>query len=825
MNNNTGYQDSADFTRTNNINGIETEHKTYNDSGSISWNVGEYTPTGDSEVGAQIYMPDHIDENTQIVVYYKGMDDDYSSRNCVSLNELNCNNNTILIFPRGSYYYSGKEAANTLNSLSDIIPGDWDNITVAGVSAGGGSAFALARNYSVAEDGTYKYHISTLSLGDSYHPERSMYYIPNSDDDYLAMINKGMKLVGVTSDGDNGNPDAVRVFKHWASLGGETFYIDYAVSHDGKCKTPYYNNYLNWILGKGDLTDDFKEKLNHFYIFVEDPETGEWKKKDLSYEEATKYFDDMVKTPMFELSDIDQLYNRLKDDNALYNLNIRLSQERINKMLSEFLSTDAGFLVDKIQALTSKINGTKIKDIKATTDYASTTNSPKMQDVKIMEYIAKTSELLAKTLECVEFAMHAQLEIEATENEVDKDAADLSPSGSVTAAALAGAIAGLGAAADALGYTGTKKQEYIDAETAKLYEKYYGNEANKEAENKGLSGEEKDKFVDDYINDRIKEFEKNKDKYDVDVETDVNETDLKGNEVKAKEEKADMENMSSVVNKDKNDNTSNKSNASSTVNKNAKFDDEKKPGVDDKGNSNVKPGDSKEKTELNNNSKDKRENSNSSTNQNNNNSNKSNASSTVNKDRTGDGTNTSKGNSEPTGTNNGNSQNNSWNSNGTGNVSNSNNNAGSNGSGSGSSYGNGGYSPSTPSTPSTPSNNDVISSGALTPSNDTVEFPEYSSVVSDNNTDVYSSLDSSYKIIVNHDNNAVTSVEHYFDFGNSDKALSSLGKITQGYTGNMIESIKCEGQYVKVIFKDSYYNTSSYNDFISKFDGFNKITK
>ena len=825
MSNNTGYQDSADFTRTNNINGIETEHKTYNDSGSISWNVGKYTPTGDSEVGAQIYMPDHIDENTQIVVYYMGMDNDYSSRNCVSLNELNCNNNTILIFPGGSYHHSGKEAANTLNSLSDIIPGDWDNVTVAGVSAGGGSAFALARNYSVAEDGTYKYHISTLSLGDSYHPERDMYGIPNSDDDYLAMINKDMKLVGVTSDGTHGNPDAVRVFRHWASLGGETFYIDYAVNHDSKCITPYYNNYLNWILGKGDLTEEFKDMLNHFYIFVEDPETGEWKQKDLSYEEATKYFDDMSKTPMFELSYIDQLYNKLKDDNASYNLNIKSSQERINKMLSEFLSTDAGFLADKIQAITSKINGTKIKDIEVTTDYASTTNSPKMQDVKIMEYIAKASELLAKTLECVEFAMHAQLEIEATENEVDKDAADLAPSGGVTDAALAGAIAGLDSIADALGYTGTKKQEYIDAETAKLYEKYYGADANKEAESKGLTGEEKDKFVDDYIKERIKEFEKNKDKYDVDVETEVSETDLKGNEVKVKEEKADMENMSSVVNKDKNDNSSNKSNVSSTVNKNIKIDDAKKPGTDNKSNSDTKPSDSKEETKLNShNNKDRGENSNSSTNQNNN-SNKSNASSTVSTDRTDNGISNDSNKTAETNTNSGNNQNNSWNSNGTGNVSNSNNNAVSNGSGSGSSYGNGGYSPSTPSTPSTPSNNDVISSGTLTSSNDAVEFPEYSSVVSDSNTDVYSSLDSSYKIIINHDNNSVTSVEHYFDFGNPDKALSSLGKITQGYTGDMIENIKCEGQYVKVIFKDSYFNTSSYNDFISKFDGFNKITK
>ena len=183
--------------------------------------------------------------------------------NSVSFNELNCNNNTILIFPGGPYHRSGKEAANTLNSLSDIIPGDWDNVTVAGVSAGGGSAFSLARNYSVAEDGTYKYHISTLSLGDSYHPERDTYGIPNSDDDYLAMINKDMKLVGVTSDGSHGNPDAVRVFRHWASLGGETFYIEFAADHNPKCAKPYENNYLHWILGKGELTEEFKDMLHH----------------------------------------------------------------------------------------------------------------------------------------------------------------------------------------------------------------------------------------------------------------------------------------------------------------------------------------------------------------------------------------------------------------------------------------------------------------------------------------------------------------------------------------------------------------------------------
>ena len=253
---------------------------------------------------------------------------------------------------------------------------------------------------------------------------------------------------------------------------------------------------------------------------------------------------------------------------------------------------------------------------------------------------------------------------------------------------------------------------------------------------------------------------------------------------------------------------------SSTVNKNIKYDDAKKPS-EEKGNSDVKASDAKENTKLNNgNNKDRRDNS---TNQSNNDSNKSNVSSTVNADKTEAGPKDSKDDNKTADTNN--NQNNSGNTGGTGNVSNSNSNTGSNTSSGGSSSGNSGYSPSAPSNP------DIIDSGTLTPSNDTVEFPEYSSVVSNNNTDVYSSLDSSYKIIINHDNNSVTSVEHYFDFGNPDKALSSLGKITQGYTGDMIKNIKCEGQYVKVIFKDSYFNTFSYNDFISKFDGFNKITK
>ncbi len=565
-NTNTAYQSSVDFTDTNNsVNGITTNEKVYNNG--VSWNVGNYSPTGDGEVNAQIYMPDHIDENTQIVVYYKGMDQDYSSKNCVSANDLYSDSNTILIFPGGSYYSSGEQAANTLNSLSEIIPGDWDNVTVAGVSAGGGSAFSLARNYSVAEDGTYNYHISTLSLGDSYHPERDMYCIPNSDEDYLAMIDKGITLVGVTSDGDNGNPDAVRVFRRWASLGGNSFYIDYAVSHDGKCITPYYNNYLNWILGKGDLTDEFIEQLNHFYVFEEDPETGEWVKKEISYEEATKHLESMARNPIFELSEVEDLYSRLKDDNALYNSNIKRSIGNINSMLTEFLATDAGFLGNHINAIISKVNNTKIRELTSSTSYSSTTNSPLMQDVKIMEYTAKTSELLSKVLNCVEYAMHAQLEIEATENDIKDDAADLDVSGSTTDAVLAGSIAGLDAAADALGYTGTKKQEYIESETAKLYEKYFSEEAQKEAENKGLSGEEKDKFVDEYINDRIKEFENNKDNYNVDVETNVSETNLNGEVVNGNKANTNTtSNNANNVNYTNYNANYNASNANSTVN-------------------------------------------------------------------------------------------------------------------------------------------------------------------------------------------------------------------------------------------------------------------
>ena len=528
----TTYQSSVDFASTDSVNGIPVIDKVYEDG--ITWNQGDYSPTKDGEVSAQIYMPDHIDQNTQIVVYYDGQDASHDSLHCVSDNSLYNNDNTILIFLGGSEYYSGKEAANTLNSLSERIPGNWDNVTVAGVSAGGGSAFALAENYSIAGERTYNYHISTLSLGDSYHPQRTGEYgISNSDEDYLAMIDKGITLVGVTSDGSvtDGNPDAVMVFSHWASLGGKNFYIELGLDHNGKCITPYNNNYLNWILGKGDLTDGLIDQISGFYVFVEDPETGEWVKKEISYKEATRYFVYMSKTSVFDLSDEKELFDELQKDNALYYSKISRSLESINSMLTEFLTTDAGFLANYINAIISKVNNTKIKELNVSTNYASTTSSPLLQDVKIMEYITKTNGILSDVLNCVEYAMHAQLEIEATENDIKEAAADLNTSGSTTDAVLAGSIAGLDAIADSLGYTGTKKQEYIESETAKLYEKHFGEEAQKEAENKGLSGEEKDKFIENYMNDRIEAFENNKDSYNVDVETTVTETNLDGDTV------------------------------------------------------------------------------------------------------------------------------------------------------------------------------------------------------------------------------------------------------------------------------------------------------
>ena len=751
------------------------------------------TSTTDSNSNMfEIYLPAKIDENTKSYTYYnpcgitsRGASGSYVIDNAIT-NAIDENNDAI-------FCMTSSDDKNELGLRTiEAIYGEnnFNSHTCIGWSEGGGTVYTRTldkiRNNPDLEPQTMVFLDLQWNGGQ----------LDTSEENLNLMKENGTVIMAFES--VETLPDQYKTSQHYkeiAAAGIPLVIIEIPGDHGETPATVFQDNLLAFLNGQ---TDEIPSALG-FYRF---DENGNFVPFDDVNEAIRIMRQNLIsegKIPTFTPEQIDDMYEKYKKEYESYNMHMRESLDNINSMMSEFLTTDAGFLAEKIQILTSKINGTKIKNLKITADYASTTNSPKIQDVKIMEYVAKTSELLFKTLECVEFAMHAQIEIEATEDNIKDRAEDLAGGRSTTDAVLAGAIAGLGAAADALGYTGTKKQEYIDSETAKLFEKYYGEEANKEAESKGLSGEDKDKFIDDYIKERIDEFEKNKDKYDVDIETEASETDLKGNEVKNEQEKVDEANMSS------------------TVNKNTKYDDAKKPS-EEKGNSDVKASDAKENTKLNSsNNKDRRDNS---TNQSNNDSNKSNASSTVNADKTETGTKGSKDENKTADTNN--NQNNSSNTGGTGSVSNSNSNAGSNNSSSGSSGGNSGYSPSTPSTPSNP---DIIDSGTLTPSNDTVEFPEYSSVVSDNDTDVYSSLDSSYKIIINHDNNSVTSVEHYFDFGNADKALSSLDKITQGYSSDMIKSIKCEGQYIKVIFKDSYFNTSTYNDFISKFEGFNKITK
>ena len=730
------------------------------------------TSTTDSNSNMfEIYLPAKIDENTKSYTYYnpcgitsRGASGSYVVDNAIT-NAIDENNDAI-------FCMTSSDDKNELGLRTiEAIYGEnaFNSHTCIGWSEGGGTVYTRTldkiRNNPDLEPQTMVFLDLQWNGGQ----------LDTSEENLNLMKENGTVIMAFES--VETLPDQYKTSQHYkeiAAAGIPLVIIEIPGDHGETPATVFQDNLLAFLNGQ---TDEIPSALG-FYKF---DENGNFVPFDDVNEAIRIMRQNLIsegKIPTFTPKQIDDMYEKYKKEYESYNMYMRESLDNINGMMSEFLTTDAGFLVEKIQALTSKINGTRIKNLKITADYASTTNSPKIQDVKIMEYVARTSELLFKTLECVEFAMHAQIEIEATEDNIKDRAEDLAGGRSTTDAVLAGAIAGLGAAADALGYTGAKKQEYIDSETAKLFEKYYGEEANKEAESKGLSGEDKDKFIDDYIKGRIDEFEKNKDEYDVDVEAEVSETDLKGNEVKDEQEKVDEANMSS------------------TVNKNIKYDDAKKPS-EEKGNN-----------------KDRRDNS---TNQSNNDSNKSNVSSTVNADKTEAGPKDSKDENKTADTNN--NQNNSGNTGGTGNVSNSNSNTGSNTSSGGSSSGNGGYSPSAPSNP------DIIDSGTLTPSNDTVEFPEYSSVVSNNNTDVYSSLDSSYKIIINHDNNSVTSVEHYFDFGNPDKALSSLNKITQGYTGDMIKSIKCEGQYVKVIFKDSYFNTSSYNDFISKFDGFNKITK
>ena len=286
----------------------------YDDNDALGYTKLDFSGDGCINFASlEAYIPEHLDESTKVVVAFPGWWDEASSPTgkvnfdkTLLWKQPNLDNNTIYIVPNkgnGLDYDYQNTVCASIDQLTEVIPANWNNVTVAGVSNGGGKAWNTALA-SCRED--YSFNVSKLAIGDSYHIEKGGYDTPSSTDDYALFAEKGVKLVVVTNDDSNSencNKDCVKMLRKYMTAGGDTLYIEYDSDHDSKCIDPYEKNLLAWINGDGELDESFvnDEKVK-FWISDKDELTGELvldedglaKLKELSYEDFTAIKNDLI---------------------------------------------------------------------------------------------------------------------------------------------------------------------------------------------------------------------------------------------------------------------------------------------------------------------------------------------------------------------------------------------------------------------------------------------------------------------------------------------------------------------------------------------------
>ena len=130
--------------------------------------------------------------------------------------------------------------------------------------------------------------------------------------------------------------------------------------------------------------------------------------------------------------------------------------------------------------------------------YASTTSSPKIQDIKMLEYKVNTLKILDNVLSFTKQAMDAQLKLQETERDLNNEASNLGGTEVSDFSILTGALAGLPFTIDP-SLSDAERAKELERLTDLTYENLYGEEARNAANEKGLTGTEADKFVDDYL--------------------------------------------------------------------------------------------------------------------------------------------------------------------------------------------------------------------------------------------------------------------------------------------------------------------------------------
>ena len=103
------------------------------------------------------------------------------------------------------------------------------------------------------------------------------------------------------------------------------------------------------------------------------------------------------------------------------------------------------------------------------------------------------------------------------------------------------------------------------------------------------------------------------------------------------------------------------------------------------------------------------------------------------------------------------------------------------------------------------------------------KFLKYDELYTDDNMIVYDGEDGKYKIVIHHEEGKVVGLEYYYDLGDKDTATKAMELMKEDFTD--LESIKQDGQYVKLTFKDDLYKDLKLDEFKEVYSEFKELKK
>lgn len=103
------------------------------------------------------------------------------------------------------------------------------------------------------------------------------------------------------------------------------------------------------------------------------------------------------------------------------------------------------------------------------------------------------------------------------------------------------------------------------------------------------------------------------------------------------------------------------------------------------------------------------------------------------------------------------------------------------------------------------------------------KFLKYDELYCDENMIVYDGEDGKYKIVIHYEEDKVVGLEYYYDLGDKDTATKAIDLMKEDFAD--LESIKQDGQYIKLTFKDDLYKDLTLDEFKTVYKDFKELKK